>query len=159
MAHSLDDSPLFLDYGLVQSVAALGAGLPRPPRYHALIGIWRPPHLLAAAQPPSAATLVVSLTLVGSDMPRSSGFVRGTLPSGWILFQRRSPALFPYVLNDYMNFVRLATGYLGAVVLVSGSADAALPSPFYLSDLPRSEESPYVPLEDSSSPSTNPDLD
>ena len=97
--------------------------------------------------------------MVGSNVPNASGFVRGTLPSGWIVFQRRSPAIYPYVLNDYSRFARLATGYLGPIVLVAGTAHSALPQPFYLSDLPCSEESPYVPLEDASSPSTASDLD
>ena len=59
------------------------------------------------------------LAVVGRDFPRSTGFIRGTLPSGWILFQRRAPALFPYVCNDYEDFARLATGYLGPIVLVA----------------------------------------
>ena len=89
---------------------------------------------------------MISLVVVGSRMPRSSGFVRGTLPSGWIVFQRRSPALHPYVLNDYFRFARLASGYLGPLALVAGGAASALPESFYLSDLPHSDESPYVPL-------------
>ena len=102
---------------------------------------------------------MISLAVVGSHMPLASGFVRGTLPSGWIVFQRRSPAIHPYVLNDYHRFARLATGYAGPIVLVAGAATSALPSFFYLSDLPVSEETPYVPLEDAPSPATASDLD
>ena len=159
LAHSLDDSSIFLAYGVLQTVAALGARLDPPPHNHALIGVWRPPHLATALHHHSDATLVISLTVVGSRMPLSSGFVRGTLPSGWIVFQRRSPALHPYVLNDYFRFVRLATGYLGPLALVAGSAPSALPASFYLTDLPRTDESPYVPLEDASSPLTASDLE
>ena len=115
--------------------------------------------MAAALHHHSDATLVISLVVVGSHMPLSSGFVRGTLPSGWIVFQRRSPALHPYVLNDYFRFARLATGYLGPLALVAGTATSALPASFHLSDLPWSEESPYVPLEDAPSPLTASDLE
>ena len=152
LARGLDDSPMLLDHYLLQSVAALGAGLDPPPDLHAVIGIWRPPHMVAVALPPSPATLVISLDVVGSDMPTSSGFIRGRLPSGWILFQRRAPALFPYVLNDYLDFVRLATGHLGPLHLVAGPVATALTNPFYHSDLPQSLDSPFVPLEDAPAP-------
>ena len=56
------------------------------------------------------------------------------------------------MLNDYYRFARLATGYLGPVILAAGSAPSALPSFFYLSDLPVSAEAPYVPLDDSFDP-------
>ena len=92
-------------------------------------------------------------------MPQASGFIRGMLPSGWILFQRRAPALHPYIMNDYSRFARLATGYAGPIVLVAGRASTPLPSFFYLSDLPQSDVTPYVPLDRGPSSDAGSDLD
>ena len=144
LVNALELDPLVLDYGELQAVAALGAGLPPPPPNHGMVGLWRPNR--PAEGPSPGASLVISLSLVGARLPQASGFVRGVLPSGWVLFQRRAPALHPYVLNDYARFARLASGYPGPIVLVAGHASTPLPSFFFLADLPQFDVSPYVPL-------------
>ena len=145
LANALELDPLILDYGELQAVAALGAGLPLPPDNHGLIGVWRPSRLVDG--PHTGASLVISLFRVGSRSPQASGFVRGVLPSGWILFQRRAPALHPYVMNDYTRFARLASGHPGPIMLVAGQASTPLPSFFFLADLPELDVPPYIPLE------------
>ena len=114
-----------------------------PPEDHALIGCWPP----GRDEPllPTSSTLVVTLTLVGSQLPHLSGFIRGTLPSGRILFQRRSSALYPFLLNDYSRFVRLLGPVSGDVRFVTGSPARLLVSPFFVRDIQVSMDSPFVP--------------
>ena len=73
----------------VQTVAAFGAGLLPPSRGQFLLGAWPP---LSASRLPFAITVKV----VGVRSPRT-GFVRGSLVSGRVLFQRRAPVLLPFL--------------------------------------------------------------
>ena len=137
-----------LDFSTLQAIAALGAGILPPPRGHALIGVW--PVRPALAHLPGT-TLVLSLSLVGASLPARTGFVRATLPSGWILFQRRSPALHPFVVHDIRHFAQLCTGHRGPIAFITGSSMLPMHvrgSPFSscsLYDIPASDASPYVP--------------
>ena len=143
MTRSLQGEPTLLEHSLPQAVAALGAGVDPPLDDRSLIGCWPPDR----AGPPSAvvATLVVSLVVVGSRGPHLSGFVRGTLPSGWILFQRRSPTIHPRMLNDYGRFIRLMCGFEGELRLVTGTPSRVLSEPFLWQDVEVSSASPLVP--------------
>ena len=144
LTRSLQGEPTLLEHSLPQAVAALGAGLDPPLDDRSLIGCWPPDR--EDPLPPSALTLVVTLVVVGSHGPRLSGFVRGTLPSGWILFQRRAPAMHPFVLNDYDRFIRLMCGFDGEIRLVTGSPTRVLSEPFFWQDIEVSSASPLVPV-------------
>ena len=139
ITHRLDHTRR-IEYSTIQAAAALGAGILPPPPDSALIGVWPPRATDRTLR--SQGSLVLSLSLVGTALPHHTGFVRATLPSGWILFQRRSPALYPYVVNDMLLFARLCTGHPGPIVLVSDSL--VLPEVFSLPDLAVSWDSPYV---------------
>ena len=91
---------------------------------------------------------MLTLSLVGASLPARTGFIRATLPSGWILFQRRSPALHPFVVHDIRRFAQLCTGHRGPIAFATGSSMLPLSlngSSCSLYDIRASDVSPYVP--------------
>ena len=137
-----------IEFATLQAIAALGAGLLPPPHDHALIGVWPAVRDTGAGSGPSPTTLVLTLSLVGASLPTRTGFIRASLPSGWILFQRRSPALHPFLVHDIRLFAQLCTGHRGPIAFVTGSSLVPLSllgSSCSLYDIRASDASPYVP--------------
>ena len=120
----------------VQTVAAFGAGLLPPSRGQFLLGAWPP---LSASRLPFAITVKV----VGVRSPRT-GFVRGSLVSGRVLFQRRAPVLLSFCLTDLVPFAAGCAKHEGPLHFVPEGGPKLLSFPFPLGDLPRDTGDPYL---------------